>query len=307
MFKHQPNMSHKSSSEAIQENAMAFVDWSILNTGAYFNNTFDEPGPFETDRTKLSVYRQPGVTVGSVWQTVHPKIIWESNLAYGQPISISGLYVNDTFMPVGSGYEIDYAHGRIYFDFPVNQSSDVRMEFSNKWVSVTPVEEIPFFRNLVTNSYSLDGFTLSEKDFMPPAENRAFPPLVCFDTIHRHNRPYELGTGRVEKHFDIKMHIIAENKTNCERIGSILVDQENKTIKMYDPNLVSASGAYPLDYRGYLNQNPKTFNELVEYSQNGGYFRNTYRIYDTLGGNSTQYSSNVFMKTITWKTSLIEL
>jgi hypothetical protein len=307
MFKGVDDIANKSISESVNENVMNFIDWGFINAGGYFNNTLPSSGIYGGERARLSLCQNKNYETGQVWQTYHPKLLWESGLNVGSPIPISGVYVNDSFVPLNSGYSIDYNNGYVIFDEAKPKNTVVKMEYSHRWVSVLPSNDIPFFKRLVEDGYRIDtnGFSLGSGSFIPQAENRAFPPIAAVSTYHRNNKPYELGTGQSYNNCDVKINVIAERESDCERIGSILVQQYNKTFFTYNPDQVLSSGAYPLNYNGTLSNSPKTFPQITDVNDNGGYRWKRCYIKDAIGEPTTAYSQEVYVKTITWKTEII--
>lgn len=279
--------------EILNENVCNFLDWSFVNAGAYINNTY-------SPSNKLVKQISKNYTNGTLWQSPHSNFVWESGIERGQPVNISGVHVNNVFLPLNSGYYIDYINGNVIFD--TAQTGVVELNYSSKWINVLDAKDIPFFKRLREPGYYTG--TFNKSDFSAYNTNVSFP-LICVETIRRGNAPYELGgCSRLAKS-DVVFYIFGERKGDVDRIGDILVDQDDKAFYLYDANMVSASGDYPFNNLGVLNENPKTYKDLVKLNEDGGYRKYKCYIRQPYGEDIKVLSKDIYQKTVTWKTECV--
>jgi len=87
---------------------------------------------------------------------------------------------------------------------------------------------------------------------------------------------YQSGAGQWSRG-DVILHVISENSQTTKRIASILSEQNESSIYMYDPDMLASQNRYPLNYLGDLNTNPLCYPDLIADSGIGG-FRYTNKV-----------------------------
>jgi len=148
--------------EAIEDNLISYIDWCFLQMGAFFNVEIPSSGAYGGNLNTLRPVDDPRYTDGQIWESYRQNWVWESGLQTStQPINISGVFINNTFLPRGSGYSIDYKHGQLIFDTPRSITSNVKLAYSHKWINVVGASEVPWFRTGQTRSFRVDDSNFS--------------------------------------------------------------------------------------------------------------------------------------------------
>lgn len=273
-FKGYNNIGEYSYDEALDLNIRNFVDWGLLGLGAFSNVTISSSGAYGGNISTLRKVNDPRYTDGRVWEGSRKNWCWESGVGYtSDPIQVSGLFIGNSFYPVNSGYFIDYPNGRVVFDTPLPANSSVKIEYSYKWVQVEGFDNVPFSRIGQQRSYRLDSpyYTAGSGSWSLLADKRfQFPVVAVEATTDKNYEGYQLGGGH-KAQSKVLLHVIGEDKPSVSRLANIFADQGDKTIFMYDLNLVASNNAFPLDYRGSLTANPKTYPNMVAATGDGGY------------------------------------
>lgn len=309
-FRGNSSIGESSITEAIETNLISYIDWCFLEMGAFFNITIPSSGAYGGDRHQLRHVDDPRYTDGQVWEGYRQGWVWESGLSHvsEQPIAISGVYVDNAFIPRSSGYYINYKSGRVVFDDAIDTDSEVNLEFSHKWVNVVGASEVPWFRVGQLNSFRTDNIDSGEWDSL--AETRLQLPLVAVEMQNKTHVGYQLGGGQWSRG-QVIFHVLSEESQTTKRISSILSEQNDSVIFMFDPDLLASQNRYPLDYRGDLSDNSLCYPDLVAHSGNGG-FRYTskvqqgkLRIYEPYEQHHGKILENVYHSTVKWNTEII--
>jgi hypothetical protein len=312
-FKGSINIGESSMTEIIEENLISYINWGFLELGAFFNIEIPTSGAYGGNREKLRCVRDPRYTNGTIWEGYRQDWVWESGLTHAaeQPIAISGVFVGSTFYPRGSGYHINYKYGQVIFDNPIPTNSVVKLEYSHKWVSTVGAAEVPWFRTDQQRSFRVDDprFAANSGDWNTLAETKLQLPVVAVEVVDTSRDGYQIGGGQWSRG-QVILHIISENAQIAKRIASILADQNEATIFLYDPDMMANQNAYPLDYRGDLNVNPKCYPALIIPSGEGGFLlekaqHGKMRIMDTHEQNHGQITQNLYHSTVRWGIEVI--
>lgn len=314
-FKGFSNINRPNISENIRDNVITFIDWGMLNAGGFYNVNIPASGAYGGDPSRLRPVSDPRYTNGRVWQGFRNNWVWESGIATViQPVAISGLYINNTFYPNGSGYYIDYPGGRVIFDNAVPAASAVKLAYSFKQVNVTDANRVPLFRRIQLDSYRVDyaEFTTGSGLAGLLAEGKIQLPAIAVETpIRTNSRPYELGNGSQIIETDVVLHILAEDDSTASRLADALIKQKEKTIFMYDPHEVGLSGKFPLDYRGVLVNRTMTYDNLIKTNEDGGYRYTSgvnagkMRIADAYVSGNEWINQKVYHKPVRWTVETI--
>jgi hypothetical protein len=172
-----------------------------------------------------------------VWEAYRKNWVWESGISATtqQPISISGLFINNTFYATGNvskPYYIDYTNGKIIFNTAISTTSNVQLEYSHKWVEVVPAQGIPFFREIQLGSFrNDDGFQVSNSGgWAQLGETRVQLPTIAVEVLTPQSlQGYQLGGGQWVNN-DIVFYVLTENHWECMNImDSIYI----KMIELY--------------------------------------------------------------------------
>lgn len=273
-------------SDIMTDNITDYVDWGFIDKGAYFNVRIPTSGAYGGDQSRLRMTNDPRYTSGTVWAGGRSNWVWQSGVSQQtQPIAISGVFVNNVFKPVSGGdYYIDYPNGRIIFNTAISSTSVVRCEHSYKWINVYKSYQVPWFREIQYRSLRVDDITFNQAasgNWSTIEDGRVQLPAVVVELGGHSFAGYQLG-GAHKINQAIVLHVFAEDGSMAHKLADYLSYQEDKTIYLYDTKLLSESGVFPLDYRGSIASGAKTYPQLVESLEAGGFrWRKTY-----LHGNS---------------------
>ena len=275
------NIANSMISTQISDNVIEFFNWGLLEAGGYFNVNMPASGLYGGDKHKLRLVDDPNYTAGQVWEGYRSNWVWETGVAPStQPIQISGVYVGGDFHP-GTGvgtyaHHVDYPNGRVVFDSAIPTTSTVSIEFSYKWVNVIKAEGIPWFREIQYNSQRVDSdhfLQTGSGDWSQLGQNRVQLPAIAVEVVPRRRfEPHELGSTR-RAYTDVLLHVLAEEEYTASQLVDTVTLQEEKTLWMFDTNLLATQNKYPLNYRGELTTHALAsgrYPDLVSDTADGG-------------------------------------
>lgn len=235
------------------ENFTMMYDWGFVNKGGFSNVAIPGSGMYGGDKSKLASVVDPNFTNGQIWQGNRGNWVWETGLALGTPVAVSGVFVNGSL--VTSGYNIDYKHGRVVFGTPLAVSANVKISYSNKYLNVVPAIGIPWIRNIQQFSNRVDNEQFNFRgsgEWAILGQSRVQLPALAIDVMPPKNTsPYQLGGGQWI-HNDIIFYIVASNDWQVRNVMDQIVAQDDRSITLFDPNEAIRSGVYPFDGRNYL-------------------------------------------------------
>lgn len=296
-------------SNILLDNFVYFYDWGFLDRGSFFNIKIPNSGIYGGDRHKLRPVDDPNYTDGKVWEAYRKNWVWESGISATtqQPISISGLFINNTFYATGNvskPYYIDYTNGKIIFDTAISTTSNVQLEYSHKWVEVVPAQGIPFFREIQLGSFrNDDGFQVSNSGgWAQLGQTRVQLPTIAVEVLTPQLlQGYQLGGGQWVNN-DIVFYVLTENHWECVNIMDSILYQNDRTIHLFNPTSVAISGTFPFNYRNELNANAVPSGMYPNLIDNF-FYRQCY-IYDSKGSAITQLSPGLYMGTSRCRTQV---
>jgi hypothetical protein len=260
--------------EILEHNLKSFFDWGFINKSAYTNINIPSSGAYGGDFSRLRNVSDPRFTNGQVWEGARSNWVWESGLdVVPAPISISGVFVNNVFVPASGGsFYVDYPHGRIVFNSGIATSSTVRVAHSYKWISFVSVDSVPWLSRVQQRSYRVDNpnFLAGSGNYAGIRENNLQLPFVAVEIGDEEYAGFQLG-GHQYCRNRVKFYVVAEDKSTADRVSFIIASQNEKTINMYDLNLLAANNRFPLDYRGSVASGALTYQGLVALSGDGGF------------------------------------
>jgi hypothetical protein len=249
-------------SNVLLENMVHFYDWGYIDKGAYFNVDTPSSGIYGGRKDILKRKKHEGYTDGQVFEAYRGNWVWETGVSGPpSPTRVSGVYINDAFYATGNTtypFNVDYLHGRIFFDNAIPSTGTVEVEYSDKNVKWTTSDGIPWLRQIQKNSFRADNPTFSHfgsGDWNTQAEQRVQLPVVGVKVIGNTSiTPYQLGGGQTS-HNDVIFYIFTEKAWECQNIADTIVLQNDRNIDLFDSIAVGISGVYPLTERGFLNEN----------------------------------------------------
>jgi len=311
-FKGYNNIGESSVTEAIESNLIEYINWGFLQLGAFYNITIPASGAFGGDRHRLVAVSDPRYTDGQVWEAYRKNWVWESGVVNSseQPIAISGVFVDGSFIPKGSGCHVNYQNGQVIFDTAISTTSTVQLEYSHKWVSTVAANNVPWFRKEQLRSFRVDERVAGSGSWSDLAENRLQMPMVAVEAVGRDYEGYQLG-GHQYARTDVVLHVIAEDPQTAKRIASVLAEQSESTIFMYDPDLMAAQNRYSLDYRGEITPSAVCYPDLIRPVASGGFryiskvANGKLRIYNSIGQETDRLHENIYHSPVRWSTEVI--
>ena len=313
------NIGEDTYSDILRANLISFIDWGLINKGAFFNVTIATSGIYGgTNKHILKPVKDNNYSEYQVYQAFRGNWVWQSGLQVAtQPIQVSGVYVNGSFYPLNTSgtyaHHVDYPNGRIVFDNSISSSDVVTAEYSYKWVQVADDRDYPFERMIQYDSLRTDNrdFTLySSGSYDQIFETRPQLPLITIDISEKSSyKGYQIGNGSYV-YKDVKCCIYSENDRIHTKLADILSFQKEKTILLYDTNEIARQQRSPLDINGSIASGALTYPQMVEPSGNGGfllqhnctgsvYFKNA----ESFGGESL--NQNLYYSIVKYQTESI--
>lgn len=285
-FKGVSDVGEYGATSQLEANLTSWIRHSLLEIGDYFNVYISSSGAYGGNQSHLRLSEAPGYTKGRVWEGFRKDWIWESGVEKTpSPIAISGVWVNGTFYPTSTSgafaHKIDYTNGRVIFTTAIASTSTVKCEHSFRFYHVSDAEA-PWFRKLQLNSFRLDDkqfHTYASGIWSIPPQNRLQLPAVVVDAVPQVVFQAGRGIGSLDREVDqvVDFHIIAENKFDRDNFHDILIAQWQKTILLFDKNLMEEQNGFPLNNDGTLSSNPKTYPQLIKPTGEGGFqWKSTY-------------------------------
>lgn len=300
--------------DILRTNLITFFDWGFVDKGGYWNNTITTSGIYGGNWNKLKPVRDPNYTNGRVWGSKRKNWVWETGTSKGTPIAISGIFVNDNFLPYGSGYYVDYINGQVIFDSARSLSDTVQLEYSFKWINVMDARAVPWIRKLQTQSFRVDDamYIVSSGENIELAQSRIQLPAVAIElVVDRRYKGHALGGYGKNAFTDVIYHVIAEDDTTVGHLLDIISMQDDKTIFVFSPERMANNNAFPLDSRGEISSGVLTYPNLVQPTGDGG-FRCTDKILNgkltfsnTRASNGQWLNSEVYTGTVRMTTEVV--
>ena len=236
-----------------------------------YTDTYNPPASLYGDLPhQLKTTEVNGYKIGQVWQAFKKDWVWETGVEYYpdpkycenfSPINISGIYVNNNFLPgptgvATSGYHINYPLGQIIFDKAIPKTSKVELNYSYRWCQVYKSSSDSSWKELQELTYSPNPSLNqpSAGDYSISANHRAQMPCIIIEPASRTSAiPYQLGDYSQYQSQDFLLHIFTENSVDKNRICDIIRLQKDQIISLYDINKVVNFGVQPLNYDGSAN------------------------------------------------------
>ena len=245
----------------IENNIKSFLDWGFLNIGG-FVNVNSTANSSSTDPNKLAHVDDPNFSSGQVWQTRHQDWVYETLDDYS-PYIASSVVVDGV---ISTGCTIDFVNSRVIFSTPISLSSDVRMDYSYRWVQVHKAGGNLVWWKQFQNDIANDStqFNQNTGEYAVFNQNRVQMPSVIIETVPRGiSKPYQLGDKSLIANQDIMLHVIANSSAHRNSIIDIIRLQEDKVIWLYDTKKLATDGVLPFSFDGSLNSARLPYNDLI--------------------------------------------
>jgi len=255
----------------IESNMKSYLDWGLLGIGSFSNVSIPTSGAYGGTFDKLRLVDDPSYSQGQIWEAARKDWVWETGVYYDtQPVDISGVTVNGNFYGTGDatyGHHYNYPLGRVVFNNAIAENSNVQLNYSYRNVQTYIADQAPWWDELQYDSLRVDDATLYDTgsgNWQILSNNRVqLPAVVVEATSRRQFRPYEMGTVGNFVYTDVLFHIISESRWWRNQLVDIISLEKDRSIWLYDNNLVANATGYPLDYRGMVLPNPPMYPKLV--------------------------------------------
>ena len=228
-----------------------WIDWGLLNRGAYGIYKFDSLSWYDDDESKLHPVNDERYEQGRVWEGVGKEFVWESGVSLGSgaldPFRVSGIYIDNIFYPIESvginRHHVDYLNGRILFDEPKDASDDIRAEYTRRSVHVGFADD-PEFRVMMLNAVE-EFLTDSLPSGTTSREHQIWLPSIFIEVSTGKQRGLQLGGGQIKTR-DVVFHIFADNPSDRNLLMDWLDYQSRSSFMMADLNNIT----FPFDEFG---------------------------------------------------------
>ena len=264
-------------SDTLESSIYMFMQAAFLNIGAFTNvniptGTYPSGvGSHSFEPYKLRLARDPRYVTGRAWEGIRSDWVWESGIDYGtQPISISGIFVNNTYYPNTSngvsGYKILYPEGKIVFNNPIATTSAVKCAHSYRNVRISS-SDTNWFQQLHFNSFSGDDIQFSQKGsgvWDTLAMNRIQLPAIVLESLPAVSmKPYELGSINRTHYQDVFMHVVAETPWDRKQLHDIITNQYQKRIMLINKKKLLTENKYPLSFDGTIAPSGISYDQML--------------------------------------------
>lgn len=295
----------------IRENLISFFDYGLISKSGFVNVEIPSTGYYGGDDHKLRAVNDSRYSNGQVWEGFRSNWIWESGLGAltsdnNTYPGISGVYIDSTYYPISTtgeySYHINYPLGRVIFDSPISLNSNVECNFSYKYVNVSRVDGLEWFKQIQQNSERSDNtnFVNNSGEWGVLSDNRLQLPAIGIELINsRKMKPYQLGGGQTV-FTDFLLHCVAEDIYTRDHLVDIVSMQNDKVLRSYDLDEISANNAFPLDYRGVPISGALTYPNLIS-----TYEGNHIRLIDSSIDSVYSLTPNIHIGSVRVKTELI--
>jgi len=202
--------------DQLQYNLKWFLDWGLLNRGAYGIYEVDEGSYFDDDEARLRPVPDERYRQGQVWEGVGREWVWESGVSLGSgyfdPFRVSGVQIDGDFHPTSSvginRHHVDYLHGRIIFDEPKSEDDDIRVSYTRRSVHVGFADDRDF-RVMMLNAVEAFLEDDSPSD-TTSREHQLWLPSIFVEVTDGKQRGQQLGGGQIKTR-SVVFHVFADS------------------------------------------------------------------------------------------------
>lgn len=256
----------------IETNMKSYLDWSFLEIGGFHNVEIPDSGAYGGTFDRLRLVQDPSYTDGKVFESARKDWVWETGITYStQPTDVSGVYVGDNFYTTGDatfGHHYNYPLGRVVFDSEIPITSVVQAEYPYRNVQTYVADQAPWWDEIQYDSHRVDDSTFHDAgsgNWQLLANSRVQLPAIVIEAVPRRSfKPYEMGTVGHYVYQDVLFHIVAESRWWRNKLIDIISFEKDRTIFLYDNNLISDVTGYPLDERGMRVSDPIMYPTFVD-------------------------------------------
>lgn len=266
---------NKTLTQIIRENVIGMLRYGLLEVGAFYNIPI---GTTDANGNDLSRYRPvsyPGQSGIRVFQGFKADAVWEQgiNLDYAsgaQPLSITGIRVNDVVVPTGTSisgtisYYLDYPKNRVVFSAALPSGTKVQVPHTVRAVSVYDAGG-DVYRKLTSDwvnspSGTSNGaqYSIEEKIYLPAL-------FVRVDGFGN-SAGFELGSRTKISEAKITIDALSVDDFSIERLQDMCFALESRFVTFYDID----SAPRPYNQNGALSTGALTYPQLItQYPETG--------------------------------------
>jgi hypothetical protein len=255
----QPHIGDDNLLNILEVNLKMYYDLAFLNIGGWSNVVIPTVGGYGGDYSILTLVDDPNYNLGQVWMAPRKDFVWEQDIEYVNPISgISSPLVVSTPRINGAivtqPYHINYPQGKVVFDNAMPINSVVTLSYSYRNIQVYRADNATWWKELHFNSHRVDE-DKTELDWSILAEHRVQLPAVVIESVPvGESKVWELGSNSKIASRQILFYVYTDHNFDYN-IMDILCSQSERTIPLFDTNVVAINEAFPLDYKGELLAN----------------------------------------------------
>ena len=226
-----------------------WIDWGLVHNGAY------QPYLLSDDESVLKSVEDSDrrYSDGQVWEGVGREWVWESGIQVPsgaiQPFRVSGVYINSAFYPIDTigtyAHHIDYQNGRVIFEQPQSDTTEVKVEYTTRSVFVDEADK-PAFSRLMLGA-SEDFLEETEPSSTPAREFQVWLPSIFIQVDRGQQQGLQLGGGQIKRRI-INFYIFTEYPSDRNMLMDWLDFQSRTAFMLADLNEIT----FPFDQYGGL-------------------------------------------------------
>ncbi len=286
--------------DQLQYNLKWFIDWNMLQKGAYGIYEYDSASWYDDDESRLHHVPDERYETGRVWEGAGREWVWESGSSLGSgaidPFRVSGVYIESVFYPVNTigvnSHHVDYLNGRIIFDEPKDTSSDIRAEFTRRSVHVGFADDLDF-RVMMLNAIE-EFLTDSSPSGTTSREHQIWLPSIFIEVTNGEQRGLQLGGGQIKTRY-VVFHIFADNPSDRNLLMDWLDYQGRGTFWMANLNEIT----FPFDEYGDIIAGTTNWTNMVSANP-----WKRLRVMDSNSAKINSLNSQLFRARVTWEVEI---
>lgn len=277
-----------------------FIDWGLLNRGAYSIYEYDSESWYDDNESQLHVVPDERYEQGRVWEGAGREWVWESGVSLSSGavdlFRVSGVYIDGDFYSVDSSginsHHVDYLNGRIIFDEPKSADDDIRAEYVRRSVHVGFADDLEF-RVMMLNAVE-EFLTDSSPSGTPSREHQIWLPSIFIEGATGRQRGLQLGGGQIKTRY-VNFHIFADNPSDRNLLMDWIDYQSRTTLWMADLNNIT----FPFDEYGDIVSGVTNWPSMVSANP-----WKRLRVIDSNSATINSLNSQLFRARVTWEVEI---
>jgi len=286
--------------DQLNRNLKFFIDWNLLNNGAYGIFQLNDASWYDEDESQLRSVPDERYKQGSVWEGAGREWVWESGVSFASgainPFRVSGVYIENVFYPTTSTginrHHVDYLNGRIIFDEPKNSNDLIQVEYTRRGVHVGFADDRDF-RLMMLNAIE-DFLTESLPSGIPVREHQLWLPSIFIEVQTGEQRGLQLGGGQIKTR-NVVFHIFSDNPQYRNLLMDWLDYQSRSTFWMADLNAIT----FPFDSFGDIVSGVTNWVDMVAANP-----WKRLRVVNSTPSTINSLNSQVFRARVTWEVEI---